>query len=283
MDETRVIPATAAPATSGFTWPKLDVGGVRIITILALVAIWEGMARSGLLYKDVVPTIEKVIVAVYNELLMGAFYYHLWITFAEVAVGFVVGCFIGLALGIVLGADRFLRGALEPYLNAIGSTPKIIFLPIIFLMFGVGMESKMAKGAFSGFFPMVFSTTLGMLLINPVLLRVGKSFQLNQWQTITKIYLPAMVNPVIVGLRLGLGVTIIGILIAEIKFSDGGVGFRLIQYYDQFKIAPMYAMLILIFALAAAGNFGMTKLQDRFNWHISTTGKKSSSHGNLGT
>jgi len=278
MAETRVI---AAPASAGFAWPKLGVTGVRILTIVAIVAIWEGMARSGLLYKDVVPPIERIIVATYNELLAPAFYYHLWITFAEVAVGFVVGSLIGLALGIVLGTNEYFRKAMEPYLNAIGSTPKIIFLPIIFLMFGVGMESKMAKGAFSGFFPMVFSTTLGMILINPVLLRVGKSFHLNQWQTITKIYLPAMVNPVIVGLRLALGVTIIGILVAEIKFSDGGVGFRLIQYYDQFKIAPMYAMLILIFALAAFGNFGMTKLQDKFNWNMSSSGKKSSSHGSL--
>lgn len=280
MAETRVIQAPAQSA--GFAWPRLGVGGTRALTILALIAIWEGMARSGLLYKDVVPSIDKIIVAVYVELITGAFYYHLWITFAEVAVGFAVGMAIGLAVGIVLGTNDFLRRAMEPYLNAIGSTPKIIFLPIIFLMFGVGMESKMAKGAFSGFFPMVFSTTLGMILINPVLLRVGKSFNLNKWQTITKIYLPAMVNPVIVGLRLGLGVTIIGILVAEIKFSDGGVGFRLIQYYDQFKIAPMYAMLILIFALAAFGNFGMTKLQDKFNWRISASGKKSSSHGNLG-
>jgi len=278
MAETRVI---AAPASTGFAWPKLGVTGVRILTILLAVAVWEALARSGLLYKDVVPPIERIIVAIFNELIASAFYYHLWITFAEVAVGFVVGSLIGLALGIVLGSNAFFRKAMEPYLNAIGSTPKIIFLPIIFLMFGVGMESKMAKGAFSGFFPMVFSTTLGMILINPVLLRVGKSFNLSQWQTITKIYLPAMVNPVIVGLRLGLGVTIIGILVAEIKFSDGGVGFRLIQYYDQFKIAPMYAMLILIFALAAAGNFGMTKLQDRFNWNVSPAGKKSSSHGSL--
>ena len=110
MAETRVI---AAPASAGFAWPKLGVTGVRILTILVAVAIWEGMARSGLLYKDVVPPIERIIVAIYNELIAAAFYYHLWITFAEVAVGFVVGSLIGLALGIVLGTNPFFRKALE--------------------------------------------------------------------------------------------------------------------------------------------------------------------------
>jgi len=256
---------------------------LRVATLVLAWAAWEVLARSGLVFEGVVPSSLAVLASAARQLGSAPFYAHLWRSVEEIGLGFAIGSAAGVGIGTTMGMSVFFGRMMHPYIHVLAPTPKIIFLPIIFLMFGVGMESKMAKGAFSGFFPMVFSTTLGMLLINPVLLRVGKSFQLNQWQTITKIYLPAMVNPVIVGLRLGLGVTIIGILIAEIKFSDGGVGFRLIQYYDQFKIAPMYAMLILIFALAAAGNFGMTKLQDRFNWHISTTGKKSSSHGNLGT
>ena len=174
-----------------------------------------------------------------------------------------------------------------PYLNAIGSTPKIIFLPIIFLMFGVGIESKMAKGALSAFFPVVFTTTLGMVLINPVLIRVGRTFNLDKWQMITKIYMPAMVNPVITGLRLGVAITVIGVLVAELKFADGGLGYRLGVYYEQFEIAPMYAVILLIFGLAAAANSGMTRLQDRVNRHMAPTsskGKKAaaSASGGLG-
>ena len=278
MAETRVITAPVG----GFALPRFNVSTTRAVTVVACLAIWELAAVSGLFYRDVVPSVHKVVIATAHEIVDPKFYWHLWITFAEVAVGFVGGSLIGIACGIFLGTNRFLRAAIEPYLNAIGSTPKIIFLPIIFLMFGVGMESKMAKGAFSGFFPTIFSTILGMILINPVLIKVGRTFNLSRWQMVSKIYMPAMVNPIVVGLRLGMAVTVIGILVAEIKFSDGGLGFRLIQYYDQFKIAPMYATLILIFALAAFANFGMTKLQDRFNWNRDRAGKKRSSAGNLG-
>jgi ABC-type nitrate/sulfonate/bicarbonate transport system permease component len=134
-------------------------------------------------------------------------------------------------------------------------------------MFGIGVESKMAKGALSGFFPTVFSATAGMLMINPVLIRVGQSFNLTRWQMVSKIYLPAMVNPVIVGVRLGLAIVIISVLIAELKFSQAGLGFQLAQYYESFRIAPMYAMIIIIFALAALANWGMTVLQNRANRH----------------
>ena len=180
-----------------------------------------------------------------------------------------------------------LRGAIEPYLNAIGSTPKIIFLPILFLMFGTGIESKMAKGALSAFFPVVFTTVLGMLLINPVLIQVGKSFNLTTRQMVAKVYIPAMVNPVITGLRLGMAITVIGVLVAELKFADGGLGYRLGVYYELFRIAPMYAIIVIIFALAATANVGMSMLQDRANRHMApstTKGKRAgaSSSGGLG-
>jgi ABC-type nitrate/sulfonate/bicarbonate transport system permease component len=100
-----------------------------------------------------------------------------------------------------------------------------------------------------------------------VLLLVGKSFNLSRWQMVSKIYVPAMVNPVITGLRLGMAITVIGILVAEMKFANGGMGYRLSEYYDQFRIAEMYAMIIIIFVLAALANVGMTVLQKRVNRH----------------
>tara|TARA_Y100000588_G_scaffold165697_1_gene179693 strand:- start:110 stop:415 length:306 start_codon:yes stop_codon:yes gene_type:complete len=96
-----------------------------------------------------------------------------------------------------------------------------------------------------------------------------------------------MINPVITGLRLGMAITVIGVLVAELKFADGGLGYRLGVYYEQFQIAPMYAIILIIFALAAGANVGMTKLQDHVNRHMAPTatkGKKgqSSASGGLG-
>ena len=263
---------------------------IRVLTCIGAIILWEVIATLGsygILYNDVVPYIWKIVITIYYELISASFYRDLGMTFAAHSVGFICGAAIAVLVGIWLGTNKLIREAMLPYLNAIGSTPKIIFLPIIFLMFGVGIESKMAKGSMSAFFPVVFTTTLGMMLINPVLIRVGRTFNLNKWQMITKIYMPAMVNPVITGFRLGVAITVIGVLVAELKFADGGLGYRLGVYYEQFQIAPMYAVIVLIFALAAAANSGMTKLQDRVNRHMAPTaskGKKAraSASGGLG-
>ena len=77
---------------------------------------------------------------------------------------------------------------------------------------------------------------------------------------VAKIYLPAMRAPVINGLRLGLGIAIIGVLLAETKLSNQGLGFMIIQAYTLFNMPRMYALLIIVFALAALVNAGVSKL-----------------------
>ena len=290
MAQAGVIKGTVPAVSSAERLFDGRVSRIRLLTCVGLIALWEVVATLGsygILYNDVVPHIWHIVIAVFYELISASFYRDFGMTFAAHSVGFISGASIAVLVGIWLGTSKLIREAMLPYLNAIGSTPKIIFLPIIFLMFGVGIESKMAKGAMSAFFPVVFTTTLGMILINPVLIRVGRTFNLNKWQMITKIYMPAMVNPVITGFRLGVAITVIGVLVAELKFADGGLGYRLGIYYEQFQIAPMYAVIVLIFALAAAANSGMTKLQDRVNRHMAPTtskGKKAraSASGGLG-
>ncbi len=122
------------------------------------------------------------------------------------------------------------------------------------MWFGVGPGSKVAMGAISCFFPIALSTAAGMRQIDKVLIRVGRSFRANAWQMTSKIYLPAMRHPIINGVRLGLGVAIIGTLLAETKLSNRGIGFLVIQAYSLFDMPRMYAMLIVLFVLAIGAN-----------------------------
>ena len=117
-----------------------------------------------------------------------------------------------LAAGLALGANPFLSGAFERYLYYLGPTPKIVFFPVMIMWFGVGPESKVAMGTISAFFPIALSVAAGMRQIDRVLIRVGRSFRLNTWQMVSKIYLPAMREPIVNGIRLGMGVALIGVL-----------------------------------------------------------------------
>jgi ABC-type nitrate/sulfonate/bicarbonate transport system permease component len=227
---------------------------LRIATLLALWVIWEAVARSGVVFEGVVPSSLAIIAAVADLLTTSTFYSNLAQTMIEVVVSLMLGSCAGIVVGLTLGAGRFAGKAFEPYMHYLAPTPKIVFLPILLVLFGVGPGSKIAMGTLSCFFPMVLSVASGVRQIDPVLLRVGRSFHLSLLQTVRKIYLPALVPPIATGLKLGTGVAIIGCLLAEIKMSNRGLGFLIMQYYAQFRIPYMYAALLIAFAIAAGGN-----------------------------
>jgi NitT/TauT family transport system permease protein len=227
---------------------------LRLAIILATLAAWELLARSGWLYRDVVPSLLSLVRALYDLLIDPNYYFNLGVTAGEVGAALLIGGLSGIAAGIVLGANRFLSRAFEPYLYYLGPAPKIIFFPIMIMWFGVGPQSKIALATLSCFFPMALSVAAGMRSIDKVLIRVGKSFRASAAQMVFKIYLPAMRHPVINGIRLGLGVALIGALLAETKLSNKGIGFLIIQAYSTFDMPHMYAMLIVLFVLAIGAN-----------------------------
>lgn len=236
---------------------------LRLAIIVALLALWQAIAMSGWLFRDVVPSLAVIGAAIWRLLSAPEFYRHLGITAAEVGAAVAIGGIAGVMVGIALGANRFLSRAYEAFIYYLGPTPKIIFFPIMIMWFGVGSGSKVAMGVLSCFFPVAVSTAGGMREIDKVLIRVGRSFRLTTTQMVSKIYLPAMRIPIINGIRLGLGVAIIGTLLAETKLSNRGLGYLIIQAYAVFDMPKMYGLLTVLFVIAIGANALIGRLATR--------------------
>jgi len=240
----------AAPAAPPIGPVKL----LRTAIILTVLAVWEFLAHSGWLYRDVVPSLLSIGRAIIDLLTHTEYYYNLGVTAGEIGMALLIGGGSGLVVGLVLGANRFLSKAFEPYLYYLAPTPKIIFLPICIMWFGVGSPSKIGLGTLSCFFPIALNVAAGMRQIDRVLIRVGHSFRASTLQMVAKIYVPAMRHPIINGLRLGFGFALIGVLLAETRMSNKGVGFQIMQADSTFDMPHMYAMLIGLFVLAIGAN-----------------------------
>ncbi|HEY5964287.1 MAG TPA: ABC transporter permease subunit [Xanthobacteraceae bacterium] len=272
-------PQAAAPLLSPVTW-------LRIAIIAVVVALWETAAYGAQLLghidasftalSDIMSKVTPSLLTIgrslfellahadlkwpvglggwRRDLWVPAFYWHLYVTIAEVVMAMIIGGLSGLLVGLALGANPFLSRAFERYLYYLGPTPKIVFFPIMIMWFGVGTESKVAMGTLSCFFPIVLSVAAGMRQIESVLIRVGRSFRLSTRQMVTKIYLPAMREPIVNGIRLGMGVALIGTLLAETKLSNRGIGFMIIDAYNTFDMPRMYAALAVLFVLAIGAN-----------------------------
>jgi NitT/TauT family transport system permease protein len=239
---------------------RSPVLAARLLAAALLLATWQALAVSGLLFRDVVPGLDLIVLALARTLLGTAFWSNLTVTAGEFIVAVALGGVLGIACGLALGASRFLARAYEHWIYWLAPTPKIIFFPVLLMLFGAGAESKFAMGALSCFFPVAISVASGVRGVDKVLVRVGRSFRASALQMALKIYLPAVRAAVLTGLRLGFGVAAIGVLLAETKLSKAGIGFLLMDAYRLFDMPRMYALLILVVLLIAGLNAALARL-----------------------
>jgi NitT/TauT family transport system permease protein len=233
---------------------------IRFLTLISILVLWEAVARSGLLYQDVVPSLIKIATAFIRLLVDPITWKHFAVSAWEIGAGLAIGYILGILFGLVAGTRRFFGTAVAPYVDGIATAPKIVFLPIVMLLVGTGIGSKLALGALSAFFPVAINMAASVRHINPTFVRVGRSFRLSRWQMATRIYLPALRPSLVTSLRLGFGLAVVGVLLAEIKLSNAGLGFLANEHYSHYRVPDLYAVLALVFLVAV----GLNSLMGRF-------------------
>ncbi len=233
---------------------------IRLLTLISILLLWEVVARSGLLYQDVVPSLLKIAKAFGSMLIDPTTWRHFAVSAWEIGAGLTLGYILGVLFGLVAGTRRFFGKAVAPYVDGIATAPKIVFLPIVMLLVGTGIGSKLALGALSAFFPVAINMAAGVRQVPNIFVRVGHSFRLSRWQMATRVYLPALRPSLITSLRLGFGLAVVGVLLAEIKLSNAGLGFLANEHYSHYRVPDLYAVLVLVFIVAV----GLNSLMGRF-------------------
>jgi ABC-type nitrate/sulfonate/bicarbonate transport system permease component len=236
---------------------------IRLFTLIGILIVWEVVARSGLLYQDVVPSLLKIAKAFGLMLIDPTTWRHFAVSAWEIGAGLTIGYILGVLFGLIAGTRRFFGAAVAPYVDGIATAPKIVFLPIVMLLVGTGIGSKLALGALSAFFPVAINMAASVRHINPTFVRVGRSFRLSRLQMATRIYLPALRPSLVTSLRLGFGLAVVGVLLAEIKLSNAGLGFLANEHYSHYRVADLYAVLVLIFVVAVGLNAVFGRFSER--------------------
>ena len=192
-------------------------------------------------------------------------YWHFAITLYESLAGFAIAVALGVVIGAAIGASRVATELFNPIVLALYSVPKIIFLPLLLMVFGLGFPPKIVNAAIHAFLPVVLNALVGMREIDQVHLKVARSMSASRLQIARKVYLPGMVLPVFAGIRLGLGLAFMGALLAELFESKAGAGYIVMHFYSSARIAEMIVVIIAVFLLILALNAGMQKLEDRLS------------------
>jgi NitT/TauT family transport system permease protein len=175
---------------------------------------------------------------------------------------------IGLAIGVWMGAHRLSGAVGEPILVALYSLPKITLYPVVLLIFGLGVSGKTAFGALHGVLPVALLTMAAIRNISPVYLKTARSMKLSGWQTVMMVLFPATLPEVVSGLRIGLTVTLLGVLLAEMFAAKQGLGFLIMNAMSLLQTQEMIAVAVLLFVFAALANALLLWIEHRLHRRV---------------
>jgi NitT/TauT family transport system permease protein len=178
-----------------------------------------------------------------------------------------IGITGGICIGLLLGFSRLATEVADPILGTVYSIPKITLYPIILLIFGLSLSAKVAFGVIHGVFPVIISTMSALRNVPVIHRRTARVLGLSPAATIMTVLAPAALPEIFSGVRIGVAVTLLGTLLAELFASSSGLGFALIRAMELHNVVDIFALALLIFASAAVLNGALLALERRMRGH----------------
>ena len=219
-----------------------------LIGFVAVLVIWEGTAQMGLYKKSLLSYPTAIWRAGLEDIISGAIWPHIQVSLTEFVLGFAVSLAIGIPLGLLIGSFRRVDYLLNGLLAGLNATPNVALIPLIILLFGLGISSKVVVVFLSACFAIVVTTFTGVQAATRRHLEITRSFGGSPWLAFRTVVLPSTLPFIITGIRIGAGRALVGVVSAEFLSANVGLGFY-IGLKGQFLDTARVMFGILIFGL----------------------------------
>ncbi|HXS39830.1 MAG TPA: ABC transporter permease [Stellaceae bacterium] len=245
---------------------RLQSFALGLSGIVVLLLLWEAVPylvtmKAGTRLFFTPPS--EVAITLWNLFSTGVIWGPLGVSAAGFAVGLAIAIAVGLPLGILIGRSETLDALCEPFVTAFNATPRLVFLPIVLLWFGLGLWSKVVIVAFGAFFPLLINTHEGIRNTDKLLINVVRSFGAKEWDIIRLVVVPNALPYIITGLRLAIGRAVLGVVVSEFFGSNEGLGVMMVQAASQYKVNIVFAGMIVFMALSLAMTGLLKVLENR--------------------
>jgi len=255
MSEARALPGKAAePRTD--EGRAMSISGVaaqiliRSGSVIALLIGWELLARSGAFTTFLLPPLSLVLERVWDDVTSGALVVNLGLTLYRAAVGFAVAAVGGIILGVLIARIPFVHWLFDPIVSVGFPMPKIAFLPVFMLWFGLYDVSKISMVIFDSIFPVIAATVAGTQAVENQLVWSARSLGAKDRAVLWEIVMPAALPQILTGLQIALPIALIVTIVCEMLMGGEGLGGAMIQS-SRFADSP--GVFAGIFEIAIAG------------------------------
>jgi NitT/TauT family transport system permease protein len=234
----------------------------RLVTTLAVAALWELLFRAGLLNPLIFGSPSLVVRAALTDgdTFLGAFR----VTLGEILVALTIAWIGGILLGVLIGIAAMPARVAAPIVSAVIALPLVVLYPVLVALLGIGPLSKVAYGAAAGFFPVALATVIGLRAIDGRFVEMSRAMGASRAQIMLQVELRLAVPAIMSGLRVGTSLAIISVVQSEMLASTDGLGFWISYHRSLFNVGQVYLGIILVLVTAAVANVALSSLERRF-------------------
>ncbi|MET0521978.1 MAG: ABC transporter permease subunit [Jiangellaceae bacterium] len=180
---------------------------------------------------------------------------------SRLTAGILASIVVGVGAGVVIGRLHWLRELLEPLLEFFRATPPPVLIPIAMLLLGITDAMKVVVIVSGAVWPILLNTIEGVRSTDSVMTETADSFQISWWERLWFLVLPAASPRIMTGVRQGLAVALILMVISEMFASSSGLGYRIAYFQRNYLIAEMWSGILLLglIGVLLAAVFGLVE------------------------
>lgn len=224
--------------------------GLGVAGVALAIAFWHVIAVSGVVGQGMVPRPTTVAAQFWQSVSKGEFLNDIgWSTF-RVVVGVAVGVTAALPVSFLLAWYRPVRYMFEPLVNFFRALPPIALIPLAIVYLGIGETARISILIYAAFFASVVVLYEGIVAIDEVYIRAGKTLGTSEFELFSKIVVPLVIPQVFVALRISLGVCWATLVAAELIAAQNGIGAVIKDAGNFFRIDTIYMGIATIGILA---------------------------------
>ena len=217
---------------------------------IAILAAWNGSISALKVSPVVLPRPAAVLQMLTDNLPL--LRVHAEHTLFEIGGALLLSIAVGLALAVLLSSSRAVRAALMPNIIFFELVPKVALAPLFIIWLGTGSESRLVFALFLAFFPILISSTTGLTLTDPALLRLCRALKATGWQTFCRVRLPYALPFIFSGIKIGSTMAVIGVIVGEFITGNRGLGYIIMFAASNMETALMLAAMVLLCILGCA-------------------------------
>jgi ABC-type nitrate/sulfonate/bicarbonate transport system permease component len=238
------MPPRAGRVPLSYQWWMAHPVWIRIVSVAIFLGVWEYFGRR--IDPLFLAAPSKIAEAAVDMAVSGELLQALLSTLYPFAIGMVISILGGIVIGVAMAQWRLVEYILDPFVNAMYSIPRVALVPLIMLWAGLGVGSKIIILVSIAIFPVIINTFAGIRDVRHSMIEVGRAYCATDTQIFFKIIVPSAIPFLMTGIRLAVGLGIIGIVVAEFFTAQTGLGGIIIRYANLFATARMFVPIIVI-------------------------------------